>query len=175
MSSRNPSIRDGLLVGLIAAIAVAVFYAFFDLVAARGALHTVDLLGKAVFRGERDPAILQLPIQPDLQAITLYNALHLVISLTIGLVVTSLVDYAERHPDRARAVLAVLVGGFVVTIGVVGALTVPFRPLLPWWSIVLANLLAVLWAGAFLARRRPGVARRLLSGAPSTPVAGAGG
>ena len=163
MSSGNRPIRDGVIVGLIASVAVAVFYAFFDLLAARGTLYTVDLLGKAVFRGLRDPAILQLPVKPDPRVIMLYNLMHLVISLAIGLVVTGLVGYAERHPSRSRPVIAVIVAGFFVTVAAVGALTAPFRPLLPWWSIVLANALAVLCAASYLVRRRRGVWRRLTS------------
>jgi hypothetical protein len=48
-----------------------------------------------------------------------------------------------------------------VTITVIGLLTTPMRPVLPWWSIVVANTLAVLLAGAYLVKRRPGLWRRL--------------
>ena len=54
-----------------------------------------------------------------------------------------------------------IVAGFVVTIISVGLLTNPIRPLLPWWSIVAANVLAVLLVGAYLLRKRPGIASRL--------------
>jgi hypothetical protein len=36
---------------------------------ARGPLYTVNLLGKAVFAGQRDPSVLQFPISPDLNVI----------------------------------------------------------------------------------------------------------
>jgi len=163
MSSDRSVVRDGVTVGLIAYAAVAAFYAAFDLLAARGLLHTVDLLGKAVFRGLRDPAVLQLPIEPDMGAIFWYNGLHLVMSLLIGMVVVRLIVQAEWHPEQARVVLAILIGGFVVTVVAVGALTAPIRPLLPWWSIVVANLIAVAVAGTYLVRRRPGVTSRLLA------------
>jgi hypothetical protein len=161
MASTSRTIREGLMVGLIAAVAVALFYALFDFLAARGALFTVDLLGKAVFRGLRDPSILLLPVRPDLSVILQYNALHLVIALAIGLVVTGLVEHAERHPSRARPVAGVIVGGFFVTIVGVSVLLGPIRPLVPWWSIVVANALAVLLAGLYVMRKRPGIARRL--------------
>ena len=48
MATMRRTIRDGLIVGLIAYASVAAFYAVFDLLAARGALYTVDLLGKSV-------------------------------------------------------------------------------------------------------------------------------
>jgi hypothetical protein len=139
------------------------------LIAARGFIHTVDLLGKAVFRGLRDPAILQLPVTPDMSAVLLFSAFHLAVSLAIGLLVSGLVEYAVRHPARSRVVAIVIICGFFVTVGVVGMLTEPFRALVPWWSIVLANALAVLWAGAFLVRRRPGVGKLLLHGPDGAP------
>jgi hypothetical protein len=129
---------------------------------ARGTLYTVDLLGKAVFRDLRDPGILQYPIRPDLTAIFWYNGLHLLISLAIGLIVTRLIERAERHPAQAQLVLFTIVAGFVLTILGVGLLTSPMRPVLHWWSIVVANGLATLLAGFYLLQKRPGLWGRLV-------------
>jgi len=161
MAPASRTIREGVVVGIIAYAAVAAFYAAFDLLAARGTLYTVDLLGKATFTGLRDPAVLAFPIQPDVTVIAWYNGLHLAISLAIGLTVTGLVELSERRPAHARLVFATIVAGFVVTIVAVGLLTTPIRPLLPWWSIVMANAFAVLLAGAYLLRKRPDAWRRL--------------
>lgn len=151
MSSR--SVREGLIVGLIAYAVVAAFYAVFDLLAARGALYTVDLLGKAMFQGLRDPSILQFPVALDPAAVFWYNAFHLIASLAIGLVVTGLLFSAERHPGYAPVILALIGGGFVVTVLAVGFLTDSIRSLLPWWSIVVANVLATVAGAAYLVRR----------------------
>jgi uncharacterized membrane protein YozB (DUF420 family) len=91
----------------------------------------------------------------------MYNAFHLVVSLGIGLVVTSLVEQAERHPSQALLVLFMILAGGVLTVFGVAYLTESMRPLLPWWSIVVANALAALLAGWYLIRRRPGLAQRL--------------
>ncbi len=155
------------MVGLIAYAAVAIFYTAFDVLAARGAFHTINVLGRAVFRGLRDPGVLLLPVPLDFTAIFWYNALHLVLSLVIGLIVVSLVHDAERNPGHARVVLAVIIAGFVVTVLAVGALTAPMRPVLPWWSIVVANGCATLFAGIWLVRKHPGLWGRLLSPAPA--------
>lgn len=154
-------VREGLVVGLIAYASVALFYAAFDVLAARGTLYTVDLLGKAVFRGLRDPGVLLLPSPPDMIAIFWYNALHLALALVIGLVVTRLVAFAESHAPHARAVMGVVAAGFVVTVVAVGLLTGSIRAVLPWWSIVVANALATLLAGTFLLTRHPGLMGRL--------------
>jgi hypothetical protein len=171
MVSASRGWRDGIVVGLIAYAAVAVFYSFFDLLAARGSLYTVSMLGKAVFRDLRDPGVLQYPVRPDLAAVFWYNGLHLLVSLAIGLVVVGLIEHAERHPARARLVLLTIVSGFVVTILGVGWLTAPMRPVLPWWSIVVANGLATLLAACYLLRRRPGLWGRLV-GSPDAALGG---
>lgn len=158
MNSRPQVARDGLVVGFIAYVAVAVFYFVFDVLAARGALYTVNLLGRAVFRGLRDPAVIQYPVQLDAGAIFLYNSMHLVLSLLIALVVVRLVTQAQRHPSQAPVVLSVIVAGFVATVLVVGWLSAPLRPMLPSWSILLANVAAVIAAAIYLTRRLPGVA-----------------
>ena len=161
MSGPVKVMREGLLVGFVAYASVALFYAVFDFLAARWPLFTVSLLGLAVFKGVRDPSILQLPIPVDAMAVFWYNALHLILSLGIGLVVVRLVAQAEGHPSQARAMLFTIVGGFVVTILAVGILTEPMRALLPWWSIVVANVVAVWMAGSYLLRTHPGIGRRL--------------
>jgi len=161
MALASRTIRQGLIVGLIGYASVAALYAAFDFFAARGALYTVNLLGKSVFDGLRDPAVLGLPMQLDTTAIVWYSGLHLLISLIIGLIVTGLVEQAERQPSQAPLVLFTIMAGFVVTIIAVGLLTAPIRPLLPWWSIVVANTIAVLLAGGYLLHKRPGTWHRL--------------
>lgn len=161
MFTARGTVRDGLVVGLIGYASVALFYSGFDVLAARDPLYTVDLLGKAVFRGLRDPGVLLFPLPLDGTAIFLYNAFHLVMAVVIGLIVTALATDAERHPGRTKLVLLTLIAGFVVTIAIVGTLTAPMRPVLPWWSIVVANALAVIVAGLYLVRQRPLLWHRL--------------
>ena len=161
MPATRRTVRDGLVVGLIGYAAVAIFYIAFDLLAARGTLFTINLLGQAVFRGLRDQGVLNFPLALDMTAIVAYNALHLVIALAIGLVVAGLVDFAERNPARRDTVRFVIIVGFFVTVAAVGGLTAPMRPLLPWWSIVVANALATALAGTYFVSRHPGLWRRL--------------
>lgn len=168
----SSTLRDGLLLGSLAFLTVAFFYAAFDFLAARGPLFTVDLLGKALFRGLRDPAVLNLPVEPDTTAVVLYTALHLAASLAIGLVVAWLLDVVGRGGSAAWLARGAVVVGFAVTVTVAWAMTVPLRPLLPQWSIVAANALAVVVAGSVFAARRPGAVRRFVGiGTPRTGAA----
>jgi hypothetical protein len=161
MLAHNRTVRDGLVVGLIAYASVALFYSAFDFLAARGTLYTVDLLGRALFKGLRDPSILMFSLERDPTAIFLYSAFHLMMSLGIGLVVTSLIGQAERHPSQALLVVIMIVAGGVLTVFGVAYLTESMRAVLPWWSIIVANALAALLAGLYLVRRHPGLWQRL--------------
>lgn len=162
MASSGNDTRDGLVLGLIAYASVALFYALFDLVAARGSLYTVNLLGLAVFRGVRDAAVLQFPLPVDRTAVFLYNGLHLVLSLAIGWVVVWLVGVAERDRGRAWPIFLLIVAGYFATVVAVGVLSEPIRVVLPWWSIAVANASAVVLGSWWLSRRRPGVIARVV-------------
>jgi hypothetical protein len=156
MSTERGLLRDAAIVGVIGYAGVAIFYALFDLAAARGWLFTVNILGMSLMHGAPDSALLQFPVQPSLTAILWYNGAHLVVSLAIGLFVVWLLSLAGGSRSRARIVQLVIVGGYVCTILAVGVLSRTIRPVLPWWSIVLVNSLAVLLAGSYLIiRRRP--------------------
>jgi hypothetical protein len=161
MSTGSRWVRDGVIVGLIAYAAVALFYSGFDLLASRGTLFTVNLLGQGLFRGLRDPSVLQFPVPVDVQVVFWYNVVHLVASLAIGLFVLWLVEQAERSPARAGLMAGFIVTGFAITVAVVGRLTEPMRALLPWWSIVVANGAATAFAAAYLLQMRPGLWRRM--------------
>jgi hypothetical protein len=162
MAMTNRIVREGLVVGLIGFAAVALFYAAFDFLAARGFLFTVNLLGQAVFYGLRDPSVLATPFPIDLTAVVLYTVLHLLVASAIGLVVAWLVAHLEGPPAQVRLAVLVIIAGFFVTIFGIGMVSSPIKDLLPWWSVVLANVLAVAVAGAYLLGRHPGLARRLI-------------
>ncbi len=161
MNVRRGGIWDGLVVGVIAYAAVASFYAAFDLLAARGMLFTVNLLGQAMFRGLRDPAMLQTVVTPDLTVVMLYNGVHFVASVLIGLTVVGIVAAAERRPQVAPFAFLTIVGGYVLTVVVVAYFTTAMRTLLPIWSIAVANACAAAIAGLYLLHRRPGTWARL--------------
>ena len=166
MSTTNRIMKEGLVVGFIGFAAVALFYAAFDFLAARAFLFTVNLLGQAVFFGLRDPSVLMTPMAINLTAVVLYTILHLVAALAIGLFVAWLVAHLEGPPAQARLALLLIVAGFFVTIFAIGMVSSPIKALLPWWSVVFANILAVAVAVAYVLRKHPGLARRLTLAGP---------
>lgn len=154
LSTRN-KLRHGLIVGLIAYAAVAAFYSVLDVLAARSALFTVDMLGKAVFRGLRDPAVLLFPLELDPSAIFWYNGAHLAVALCIGLLATALLGYANQHPGRASLIMSALVVGGVLTIAMVASLAEPMRSVLPWSSVVVANTFAAMLGAVYVRLQSP--------------------
>lgn len=150
MANGRQVLREGLVTGVIGYATVALFYALFDFLAARGGLFTLDLLGKVVFRGLRDPAVLQLPQRLDAAAMFAYNGLHLFLALAIGTFVAALVARLDERPGLFYPVVGILIAGYVITVVVIGSFVNGIAPLLPWWSIVVANTLAVVIAGAYL-------------------------
>ncbi len=156
MATSTRWVREGCLIGSLAFVLVAAFYLAFDLVAARGALYTVNQLGVMLLRGpdELGAAGGAWPVYPG--AILAYSALHLAGSLAIGILVARLVREAELRPMQAQIALLFIVAGFAGTIALVGTLSDSIRDVLPWWSIIGANALAVLGAGAVMIHRHPG-------------------
>ena len=148
-------IREGCFIGFLAFVTVALFYAAFDLFAARGALYTVNQIGVVMQRGPGEIGAAGGSWPIDLGAIVFYSTLHLVVSLGIGLLVCRLVHEAELRPMQAQVALLFIVAGFAGTVALVGALSAPVREVLPWWSVIASNALAVFVAGTVLLRRHP--------------------
>jgi hypothetical protein len=161
MAGTTRTVREGLIVGLIGYAAVAVFFTFFDLLAGRGPVFTLNVLGKVVFRGARDPAILQLPIPADVTAMVMYNFFHLFVALAVGLFAAWLVEGVESRPERGLLALLLILAGYVVTVVAVARLSSGIEPLLPFWTIVAVNTLAAIGGGAYLWRAHPGLWKRV--------------
>lgn len=155
MTSPSRWIREGVITGLIAYATVALFYLTFDLVAARGALFTVNRIGQLMLNGSAGVAVTGQPVPLDAAALVGYSAVHLVASLLIGVLVCRLVHEAELQPMIAQVALLFIVAGFAATIAGVGLLSAPIRDVLPWWSIMFANALAVFVAGLVMIKRHP--------------------
>lgn len=154
------TIREGLLIGAVAYLAVVAFYSVFDILAARDALFTADMVGRAVFKGMRDPAVHLFPHQLDLAAVLCCGGLHLPLSMMAGLGAAAVVDWGERRSVAlSRVVLVLAAGGGLLILGV-GLLLGDLRPVLPWSSILVANALGLATAASLLVRRRQaGLAR----------------
>ncbi len=155
MTAHTRWMREGILVGLTAFATVAAFYAAFDLLAQRGALYTVHALGVAITQGAAEVPDPGSGVAAAFAPVAIYSALHLAVSLAAGVLVCRLVHEGELMPMQAQIALLFVIAGFAGTIGVIGWLTASLRDVLPWWSIIAANALAVFVAGQLMLRRHP--------------------
>ena len=105
MLNERRTLRDGIVVGLIGYASVALFYSAFDILASRGMFYTVNLLGKALFRGLRDPAVLMFPLEIDVTAAFFYNLVHLAAAFDVAILIGGANGLDEGV--RARAHTAV--------------------------------------------------------------------
>ena len=167
MARTGRTASEGLALGLIGFGAVAVFYTVFDVLAGQGWFFTLNLMGQVLFRGVRDPAVLQLPMPLDVGAMVGYNFLHLFVSMAVGFFVAWLADLVEENPRRGYAVLAIMLAGYVATVVAVALFARDVAPLLPLWSVITVNTLAACGGGIYLWLAHPGLLARVLgAGAP---------
>jgi hypothetical protein len=136
---RERILREGILIGLAGAAAVAIWFFLYDLATATP-FRTPALLGAILFEGLRDTAALT--ITPGL--VLKYTAVHGLVFLAFGMVAAGLFALAER--DRH-----VLIGLFMLFCCFEVAAFLAMRVLSSWlfntlhpWTILGGNLVAAL-------------------------------
>jgi hypothetical protein len=162
-------LAEGALVGLIGAGLVAAWFFVYDLV--QGApLRTPSLLGAILFGGAAHaaPEIVRAPF------VLQYTAVHVLVFLVLGGAIAGLFAIADREP-------VVLFGAFMLLccfqVAFVAALKIVAEWALdpiPWWAILVGNVLATAGMLGVLVPRhpsawRPWLRRRDPLEAPSEP------
>ena len=137
MNQRRDWKIEGVLVGLVGAATVALWFLIYD--AATGApLRTPGLLGAALFEGLRDAADLEI----STRAVLAYTVLHVAAFVAFGLAVAGLFALA----DRDRRVLFMLFMLFCCfEVFAIALATVVWELLghaIPMWPFLVANGLA---------------------------------
>lgn len=155
MPSRT-TLTHGIIVGLIGAAIVALWFLLLD--AARGRLlFTPAALGSALFLGAEDTADVR--ITPGI--IALYTVVHVAAFIGLGLFVAALVHAAEREPQLLLGAALLFVTMEVFVIGLIAIMAAWLLDALAWWSIGIANVLAALAMGTYLWRAHPRLRRDL--------------
>ena len=144
-------LTEGLLAGFIGYVVVAVFFAAVNVLAGQPLLYTAAVLGRALTGGVADAQAVPI----EAASVLAYNAVHLAVFLTIGLVASVLVLATERHPNLWLAFFLILLALLMVTLITFAVLIGPISAALPWWSLIGANLLAAVAMGGYLAIRHP--------------------
>jgi len=145
--------QEGMIAGVLAAAAVAVWFFIVDLAHGRP-LYTPTVLGTALFRhgaGLSSPE--SLPVSAEM--VLMFTWVHGLLFVAIGGVVAFLLGVVERNPSLGFGILLLFVifqAGFTVVAILVAA---PVLQALTWPAIIVANLLAAATMGLYLWRRHP--------------------
>jgi hypothetical protein len=149
--AEHAAIREGIVVGLIGAGAVAIWFLVMDAMAGR-LLFTPASLGSVIFHGATGLA----EVRTDAITIVAYTGLHLGAFLVTGLVASAIVTFAEeRHAYVLLGAILLFVTFETFFIGVITIVAQWLLEVIPWWSIAVANLVAAGGMGAYLWRRHP--------------------
>lgn len=152
-------VRHGVVAGLIGYLTVLVIFAVLNLLEGRSPFDTAALLGGVLVYGLRDPSAVVIAPGPILG----YNALHLLVFLGLGLLVSWLAYWAERGPAfwYLGLVLFILVAFHLFA--ATQLFTGPVRSALPPGQVWGAGIGAALAMSAYLLAVHPGL-RRTLTG-----------
>jgi len=156
MQERSHSIgNEGLDVGIIGGLAVAVWFLVLDLL--RGhPLQTPSLLGQVVLFGESAPQTGFV-----FGAFLLYTAFHFLVFALIGMGLVAVVHWSVDNPVVRYALLPIFLAFEVIFYGLLEVLSERTNELFPFWAVVGANTLAALCMGFYLWRRHPALRRSI--------------
>jgi hypothetical protein len=144
--------QEGMIAGVIGAAAVALWFLLLD-TAAGHPLYTPTVLGTAIFRH----SALASPetISVSLEMVGMFTWIHVLVFAALGGAVSRLIAMAERNPSWGFGLLLLFVVfefGFVAAASLLAA---PVLRVIPWPSVLGANLLAAAAMTAYFWRRHP--------------------
>lgn len=149
-------VRDGIVAGLIGAALVAIWFDALDTLSGQP-LRTPALLGAMLFKGLRDPQVLQISYGVVLE----YTFLHLLAFAAFGLLCAIIILTSEREPARLWAFVALFVCFELFFIAVVWLFSRSMVGALIWWAILVGNLLATVGMLAYFFIGHRALGRRL--------------
>jgi hypothetical protein len=155
MAIENRTVREGIVAGLVAAGAVAIWFLLLDAVAGRP-FGTPRLLGESVASlfGGTGGASATLYVLG-------YTVFHVIAFTVAGMVVSAVVNQAEEEPSILWGLLILFVAFELAWYGFTAILTQgEAYGSLAWYQVMVANLIAAAAMGAYLYRRHPALAAR---------------
>ena len=144
--------QEGMIAGVIGAATVALWFLLLD-TAAGHPLYTPSVLGTAIFRH----AALASPetLSVSLEMVGMFTWIHVLIFAALGGVASRLLAMVERNPSWGFGLLLLFVVfefGFVAAAALLAS---PILRVIPWPSVLGANLLAAAAMSAYFWRRHP--------------------
>lgn len=150
-------LREGLVVGLVGAAAVAAWFLVVDLLAGRP-FFTPAILGQALlFGGVADPATVVVAFP----AVVGYTMVHVLAFVLVATIAVFFACQIERSPSTlfvAVVFFTIFEFGFYV---VVATAAQPLLGALAWINVAIGNAFAALGTGYYLWRAHPRLGRSL--------------
>jgi hypothetical protein len=148
--------KQGLMVGLIGAVTVAVWFFILDMV--RGSpFFTPAALGSTVFLGVRDLDSVQVTVGIILG----YSAVHLAAFILLGTLVVVIARRARTTPPLILGALLVFVTFQALFMGVLAIAAEHLLGALAWWGVAIGNLLAAVTMGYYVWEKDPALKQAL--------------
>lgn len=156
-ADRTENVWQGLMVGLIGYVTIALSVSIGDVLQGRSFFYTVSLFGGWLFYDLKDAADVR--IWPG--AVIAYNGLHLVTMLAFGLLASWLASVSERGALYWYAGLVMFLFVFVHLLSAVLFMSEPLRVAVPMSQILVPSLLAVVLMSVYLLRMHPLLRREM--------------
>lgn len=153
-------VKDGVIVGLIGASVVALWFLIVDMITIQP-LFTPAALGSLLLGGASGIT----DIDTTVTVVIGYTIFHFATFIVLGVVLSALVTQAERFPPFVFALVILFIVFETFFIAVVAMLGTWVLDLLAWWSVLVGNLLAAVAMGAYLWRAHPRLRKELAGGA----------
>jgi hypothetical protein len=149
---------DGVMAGLAGGLIIALWFFIFD--AVRGApLQTPALLASALLHLSHAPAAMT---RPAWTLVAEYTAAHFAVFAILGAVGALLIDGSEQHPELFGTLLIFTIGFEVFFIAVLMLAGPAAAAAMPWWKVIIGNLMATAAMIAVFFWRQPALGRNLM-------------
>ncbi len=152
----HPVIREGVIVGLLGAGVVALWFLIVDSVVGRP-LFTPGALGSALLYGASGPDTVVV----SAGSVIGYTLFHLAAFILFGLVVSALVTQTEKYPPLVFGLIILFVVFETFFVFMSATLGAWLLEELAWWSVLLGNLIAAVAIGAYIWKTRPELREQL--------------
>lgn len=160
----RPTVRKGIVAGLLGAGSVAITLLVVDLIF-RHALFTPAALGSVLLAGASGPEeIVATPL-----TILGYTGIHVVAFLCLGLGAAYLLARAEDHPGLILGFFLILITSETLFIGITAIFAAWILDTIGWWNILIGNIAATTSMTTYLAWTHPAVVRLLRKGSVAAP------
>lgn len=148
--AEHQTIREGLIAGLIGALAVAAWFLVIDVV--RGQLlFTPAALGSALFTGARGVNEVEITAATVIG----YTILHFTAFIAAGCLASALATAAEREPPVLLGAALLFFVLETLFLGLLAIMASWLLDALNWWSVVAANVIAAVTMGLYLWHEHP--------------------